>query len=236
LRLDNHIHSKGFVDSRNKAQTLIKESKVKVDGEFVTKPSFKIEDDMKIEILEEKIYVSRSAEKLKLFLETSSLDIKNLDALDIGASTGGFTEVLLEYGAKSVTAIDVGTAQLNEKIKDDNRVTSIENMDIREFKSKPFPLIVCDVSFISLQDIISSIDTISNGDIILLFKPQFEVGKDAKRDRNGVVKSDTDIWRSRDLFEKATFSLGWDLIRVEESKKRGKEGNIEFFYHFRKSN
>jgi 23S rRNA (cytidine1920-2'-O)/16S rRNA (cytidine1409-2'-O)-methyltransferase len=222
-----------LVDSRNKAKELIKSLKVKVNGKIVNKPSFKVDKNDKIEIAPGKIYVSRAAWKLKNYIDKYGIDLKKRLVLDIGSSTGGFSEVCLENGAK-VVGVDVGNNQLHPSLRDKMEV--FENTDIRDFSyDKKFDMIVSDVSFISLLKIIHKIDQlIDNGDIILLFKPQFEVGPDVKRDKRGVVLDKEAIKKARDNFEKETKKLGWRLLRSEESSIKGKEGNIEFIYHFKK--
>lgn len=171
IRLDQYLVENNLVDSRNKAQQLIKDSKVSVNKKIITKASFKVSDEL-IELDDEHVYVSRAAYKLKNFLPPLPFNVKGMNALDIGSSTGGFTEVLLMNGVASVTSVDVGSSQLHKKLLDDDRVISIENQDIREFKSeKHFELITCDVSFISLSHILDSINELSSKYIILLFKP-----------------------------------------------------------------
>jgi len=235
LRLDEEIVNRGLLNSRNKAKELIKSQKVKVNGKIVTKPSFRVEKSDNIEILQDKVYVSRAAYKLKNYLDKYGIDFNNRLVLDIGSSTGGFSEVCLEKGAK-VVGVDVGNNQLHESLRD--RMEIYENTDIRDFTyNKKFDIIVSDVSFISLLKIIEKIDTLMNkGDIILLFKPQFEVGKDVKRDKRGVVLDKEAVQKARKNFEKETQKLGWKLLRTEESSIKGKEGNIEYIYHFKKEN
>lgn len=235
MRLDEEIVNRGLLNSRNKAKELIKSQNVKVNGKIVTKPSFRVEKSDNIEILQDKVYVSRAAYKLKNYLDKYGIDFNNRLVLDIGSSTGGFSEVCLEKGAK-VVGVDVGNNQLHESLRD--RMEIYENTDIRDFTyNKKFDIIVSDVSFISLLKIIEKIDTLMNkGDIILLFKPQFEVGKDVKRDKRGVVLDKEAIQKARKNFEKETQKLGWKLLRTEESSIKGKEGNIEYIYHFKKEN
>ena len=234
MRLDQHLVEAGFVDSRTKAQTIIKARKVSVNGKPVTKPSFKVNGE-KVEITDEMIYVSRAAHKLKGFLPSLPFSVKGMDALDIGASTGGFTQVLLEEGAKSVTCVDVGQGQLHDKLANDKRVISFEKMDIRDFtRQRQFDVVSSDVSFISLHYILESVDALSKQWIILLFKPQFEVGKNVKRDSNGVVVDVKAITKAKEDFEVATQALGWKLLRHEPSTLSGKEGNIEECYCFEK--
>ncbi len=235
IRLDQYLVENNLVDSRNKAQQLIKDSKVKVNKKVITKPSFKVSDES-VELDDEYVYVSRAAYKLKNFLPLLPFDVGGMNALDIGSSTGGFTEVLLMNGVNSVTSVDVGSSQLHEKLLNDPRVHSVENTDIRDFKSdKPFELVTCDVSFISLQHILEAIDTLCSQYMILLFKPQFEVGKQVKRDKNGVVTDNKAISAAMMKFEDACTLLGWKKVAMEASSITGKEGNVEYCYCYEKS-
>ena len=234
MRLDQYMVENGFVDSRTKAQVLIKARKVSVNAKPVMKPSFKVNSE-KVEMSDEMIYVSRAAHKLKGFLPKLPFKVKDLNVLDIGASTGGFTQVLLEEEAKSVTCVDVGQGQLHEKLQNDKRITNFEKMDIRDFtRQRQFDLITSDVSFISLHHILPSVEALSKRWIILLFKPQFEVGKDAKRDSHGVVLDAGIIKEAQSNFEAETAALGWKLIYHEPSSLSGKEGNLEECYCFEK--
>lgn len=235
IRLDQYLVENNLVDSRNKAQQLIKDSKVTVNKKVITKPSFKISDES-IELDDEYVYVSRAAYKLKNFLPLLPFDVKGMQTLDIGSSTGGFTEVLLMNEVKSVTSVDVGSSQLHEKLLNDDRVTSVENQDIRSFTSeKSFELITCDVSFISLHHILEAINTLASQYMILLFKPQFEVGKDVKRDKHGVVTDKKAIAAAMMKFEDTCMLMGWDKILMEASSITGKEGNVEYCYCYRKN-
>jgi len=232
MRLDEALVNQNLVQSRNKAKELIKNGKVTVDGKVVTKPSMKINGE-KLEISEDKIFVSRAAYKLKNFLDKHNIKVENKSVLDIGASTGGFSEVCLDYGAKKVVCVDVGKDQLHFKIKSDPRVENFEKTDFRDFKyDEKFDLIVSDVSFISLLKLLKNIDKYAKKEIILLFKPQFEVGLGAKRDKKGVVIDKEAINQARVNFEKETKKLGWKLITSEESSIKGKEGNTEYVYYF----
>jgi len=235
MRLDSYLVENGFCDSRTKAQNIIKNSFVKIDGKIIKKSSYKVQSDNVVKMIEHKSFVSRSAVKLDEFLSELNLDIKGFVTLDIGSSTGGFTQVLLEHGAKEVSAVDVGKAQLHKTLKNDDRVFSYESCDIREFKStKKFDLVTSDVSFISLHNILNDVDRLACGKIILLFKPQFEVGKDAKRDKNGVVKDKKSIQKAMIGFEDACRLKGWKLILKSPSKLTGKEGNLEYCYCYEK--
>ncbi|NVJ53963.1 MAG: TlyA family RNA methyltransferase [Campylobacteraceae bacterium] len=235
MRLDLYLTKYFNIQSRNKASELIKAKKVKVDEKIVSKPSFIVSQDHKIEVLEDEFYVSRAAYKLKYFVEEFQIQIKDKEALDIGSSTGGFTQILLEKGAKSVVCVDVGSNQLHERIKDDKRIIFYENQDIRTFKSEnKFEIVTCDVSFISILNIIEDIDSQAKNEIIILFKPQFEVGTNVKRDKKGVVKDSKAITKSRDKFLDACKLLGWNLKACAKSKLEGKDGNEEELFYFEK--
>ncbi|MBU1658989.1 TlyA family RNA methyltransferase [bacterium] len=235
MRLDNYLVDNNIVQSRNKAQSLIKDGLVSVNGEVMLKSSLKINAKDKVLVREHNNYVSRSAYKLSAFLDELQLDIHSKVALDIGASTGGFTQVLLQYGVARVSAVDVGREQLHESLKNDARVVSFESCDIRDFKSDTqFELVVSDVAFISLLNILDDIDRLACGTIILLFKPQFEVGREAKRDKNGVVTDEKAILKAMIIFEDSCTIKGWKLILKSPSKLTGKEGNLEYCYCFTK--
>ena len=206
MRLDDRV-KEIFNISKTKAQKYIREGIVKVDNKIITKPGYILKDEEKnnkkeynIEIIEEKnkyIYVSQGALKLKKAVEEFNLQeiLKDNICIDIGSSTGGFTEILLENGVKKVYSIDVGTSQLDERLKKNNKVISIENTDFRniqidkenKFQNDNIDTIVGDLSFISLKKIIEKIVEISPENIILLIKPQFEVGEDIARKYNGVI-------------------------------------------------
>ena len=234
-RLDQYLVDNNLVDSRNKAQQLIKDSKVSVNKKVITKASFKVSDEL-VELDDEHVYVSRAAYKLKNFLPLLPFSIEGMDALDIGSSTGGFTEVLLMNDVSSVSSVDVGSSQLHEKLLNDARVRSVENQDIRTFESdKTFDLITCDVSFISLHHILEAINRLSSKYMILLFKPQFEVGKDIKRDKNGVVMDRKAISAAMLKFEDTCALLGWNKVMMEASSITGKEGNVEYCYCYTKN-
>ena len=234
MRLDQYMFEHGFVDSRSKAQGVIKAGEVSVDGAVVKKPSFRI-DGQSVVMSGKKVYVSRAAHKLKGFLPDLPFCVQMLNVLDIGSSTGGFTQVLLEEGAGSVTSVDVGSGQLHYSIKEDKRVVSVENTDIRDFHPGcAYDLVTGDVSFISLLHILDAVDRLSKHWIILLFKPQFEVGREAKRDRHGVVLDKKAIESAKRAFESACDALGWKLIEKRPSSLAGREGNIEECYCYEK--
>ncbi|MEA1879054.1 MAG: TlyA family RNA methyltransferase, partial [Campylobacterota bacterium] len=143
----------------------------------------------------------------------------------------------LENGVKSLDCVDVGTDQLHISLRTEERLTLHEETDIRDFKSEEaFELITCDVSFISIRQITNAIDGLTNSgtDIVILYKPQFEVGKDVKRDSRGVVQDVDAIARRKEEFEAEAVKLGWSEKYQSESKVQGKEGNQEYLYHFKK--
>jgi 23S rRNA (cytidine1920-2'-O)/16S rRNA (cytidine1409-2'-O)-methyltransferase len=234
MRLDKYLVEKGYYESRNRALDAIKRGKVFVDG-VVAKASYKCDETTNIDIDKEKFYVSRAAKKLELFLEEYPMELKGKQALDIGSSTGGFVQILLENKVASVACVDVGSNQLHHSLRGNERVDIFEERDIRDFISeKPFEVVTCDVSFISILQIVDAIDRLSSGDMILLFKPQFEVGRGVKRDSRGVVVNQEAIKEAIDKFEAKTVELGWKLCYSTPSKLAGKSGNIEYIYHFKK--
>jgi 23S rRNA (cytidine1920-2'-O)/16S rRNA (cytidine1409-2'-O)-methyltransferase len=231
MRLDKYLSQNGYFDSRNKADEAIKNEKVRINGNIIKKSSYKVNEDDKIEILGE-IFVSRAAWKLKNYIDKYNIDVQGKLALDIGSSTGGFSEVLLLNRVKKVVCVDVGKNQLHSKIRYDEKSEIYEETDIREFQyPEKFDIVVSDVSFISLLKIIEKIDKLAKEDIILLFKPQFEVGKNVKRDKKGVVIDERAVFSALENFKLQCKILGWDLIREEESSILGKEGNKEYILH-----
>ena len=235
MRLDRYLVEYGLAQTRSKAQQLIKARQVLVDGVIVDKNAVDITRES-VEVIGELPYVSRAALKLKYFLPLLPFTCKGMHVLDIGSSTGGFTQVLLESGAGHVDAVDVGREQLHVSLKNDERVTSYEQTDIRNFQSDTrYELITSDVSFISLHHILDDIDRLAAQWIILLFKPQFEVGREAKRDKNGVLKDQKAIDKAMMQFEDACHIKGWKLIHKAAATITGKEGNIEYCYCYEKA-
>jgi len=236
LRLDVYLFENSLAQSRNRASEMIKNREVLVDGSVVTKSSFKVDDNSRVEVETKTQYVGRAGNKLKGFLqECSSLHVKGLNCLDIGSSTGGFVQVLLEEGAFSVSAVDVGSEQLHVSLKDDKRIKLYEQTDIRDFRSdEKFDLVTCDVSFIGVEQILDDIDRLSKDKILILFKPQFEVGVGVKRTTKGVVKDEFAIKKVKEKFIAKCFTYGWELLVSKKSILKGKEGNEETFYYFSK--
>ncbi|MDA3908793.1 MAG: TlyA family RNA methyltransferase, partial [Sulfurimonas sp.] len=219
MRLDVYLFENELALSRNKAGEMIKNREVIVDGVVILKASFDVSENNKIEIEAKVQYVSRAGYKLKGFLQNfRNISVEGKNCLDIGSSTGGFTQVLLEQKAKSVTCVDVGSEQIHESLRADERVKLFEQTDIREFSSdEKFDLVTCDVSFIGIDLILKDSDRLASDKILVLFKPQFEVGVGVKRTKNGVVKDVLAIKRVKENFVASSFTMGWDLLAEQES-------------------
>lgn len=236
MRLDKYLVEEGYFESRNRALEAIKSGRVTVNGKKV-KPSIRVDYSLDINIADEKFFVSRAGRKLHTFLAEHDMMLDGKKALDIGSSTGGFAQILLEAAVSSLVCVDVGSDQLHFSLRKDSRVLLYEGVDIREFKAEDkFEIISCDVSFISILQVIEDIDRFakSHTDIIILYKPQFEVGREVRRDSKGVVQDADAIEKKRREFESRATSLGWRLEYQALSKIRGKEGNQEYLYHFKK--
>ncbi len=236
MRIDKYLVENGYFESRNRALDAIKAGKVKVGGNIV-KPSFKMTTKNSVAVEDEKFYVSRAARKLELFLESFTIKMDNKRALDIGSSTGGFAQIVLENSVRSLDCVDVGKEQLHISLRKDKKIVLHEEMDIREYENpQAFELITCDVSFISILSITEHIQRLSqnNTDIIILYKPQFEVGKSVRRDSHGVVIDLDAIDRKREIFELHCKELGWNLKHQALSEVTGRAGNQEYIYYFLK--
>ncbi len=234
MRLDKYLVEEGYFESRNRAHDAIKAGKVKVDGKL-PKASAKIDENSSVAVEDEKFYVSRAARKLEKFLDEYTIVLREKSALDIGSSTGGFAQILLENGVDTLTCVDVGNDQLHHSLRGNKQLFLYENTDIRDFTSeKSFDVISCDVSFISILQIMNDIDRLSKdqGTIVILYKPQFEVGREVRRDSKGVVMDQDAIDRKREHFESYAKELGWELKNQSPSQVAGKEGNLEYIYHF----
>lgn len=232
MRLDKYLVENGYFESRNRAMSAIKEGDVLIDGKSA-KASTKVNENSLIEIKKSKFYVSRAAQKLEGFLAAHPLPLEDKVALDIGSSTGGFAQILLEHGVRELDCVDVGSDQLHHSLRECDRLNLYEETDIRDFKSQKFyDLVTCDVSFISILQIIEDIDRLASRDIIILYKPQFEVGREAKRDKRGVVTDKNAIEKVQEEFLKVTQSLKWKLVISLPSNLAGKDGNLEYLYHF----
>jgi 23S rRNA (cytidine1920-2'-O)/16S rRNA (cytidine1409-2'-O)-methyltransferase len=233
-RLDILLFELGLVDSRKKASDLIKEGKVIVDDIIVNKPSKEFFGNEKIEITEVLKYVSRAGLKLEGAHKEFNFDIENKIAIDVGSSTGGFTDFLLQNGIKKVYAIDVGTDQLAEKLRNDNRVVSLEKTDIRKVKiPEKIDLAVVDVSFISLELVLPSVVKLlkEKGKIIALVKPQFEVGKE-NISKGGIVKDEKAKLLILEKIKIFAENLGLKIKGEIISPIKGGDGNEEYLLYF----
>ena len=237
-RLDLFLYTKNYVKSRKQAQDIIKDNGVMVDGKIVNKPSFLVDENYCIEITKKLCpYVSRAGYKLEGAKEDFNLDFFDKVVLDIGASTGGFTDFCLQNGAKKVYSVDVGTNQLDISLKNNKKVVSIENMDIRNIDEKNFKdvdVIVCDVSFISLTLISQKIASIlkPNCYCIVLIKPQFECGKEIAKKFKGIIKDEKIHKLAIDKVVKNFNQNGLILKNIAKSKILGGDGNTEFVAQF----
>lgn len=237
MRLDKHLTSVLNI-SRSKVQSLIRNKFVKVNGQIITKEAFLIKDSDDIQVKNFKLYVSRSALKLLAAIKYFKLDIRDSVVLDIGASTGGFTQVLLEHDAKKVYALDVGINQLAEILRNDPRVVSMENINIKDVSKDVFlekiNLIVMDISFISIDKVIESIINLSDQcEMIFLFKPQFEVGPENIID--GIVKNQLVVDKRKEYYRELFAKLGIEFIDEIKSPILGKDGNQEYLWRLKKS-
>ena len=238
-RLDILLTEKGLAKSRTSAVALIKEGSVIVNGNVAGKPSELCEDTDSISVSESSgltRYVGRGGLKLETALEAFGISPLGSVCLDIGASTGGFTDCMLQNGAKRVYAVDVGTSQLAEKLRADSRVISLENLDIRLADESLIPekagFIAADVSFISLKQIIPAIPRFAAEKAVcaLLIKPQFELGR-VKLGKSGVVKDPKLQKKAVDDVCCFAAQLGFSDIRTVPSKITGGDGNREFLMH-----
>lgn len=235
MRLDAYLVENRYFESRNKAQEAIKSGHVRVDGAVVKKMSIPI-TGQSVELLQQVFYVGRGALKLKHFLQKNPFRIEGVDCLDVGSSTGGFAQVLLEQGAESVTCVDVGTDQLHGRLRADPRIRVHEQTDIRTFDpGRTYPVVTGDISFISLSHLFLPVSKLASGIILLLFKPQFEVSPGVKRTKNGVVLDDRAVEESKNRLIGYARDLGWTLVVESPSELAGKEGNIETFLCFRQN-
>lgn len=226
--------------SRNKAKNLIDEGLVKIEGKIADKSSLLFDEEIEIVVSEHKDYVSRGAFKLLKAIETFDFSFDKKVVVDVGASTGGFTQVALEHGAKKVYSIDVGKGELDSKLKGDSRVVNMEGRDIRSItidEVKDAQIIIGDLSFISLKHILPKINELFGKiECILLFKPQFECGKQIASKYKGVIK---DKIVHRNLLKELNCELemyNFNLSDVTYSPIKGKSGNIEYLLHLNGEN
>jgi 23S rRNA (cytidine1920-2'-O)/16S rRNA (cytidine1409-2'-O)-methyltransferase len=231
-RADMVLVERGFFSSRAKAREAIEAGLVTLDGRPVTKPSEPVAEDARIEASAPYPWVSRGGVKLAAALDAFGFDPAGKTALDVGASTGGFAHVLLSRGAAHVTCVDVGHSQLHGLIGSDARVTSLEKRDARSLTAADLPappqMIVCDVSFISLEKILPAVLPLAapQAEAALLIKPQFEVGPDLVK--KGLVRDAGAQKAACARIEQRVASLGWTVLGLIASPIEGGDGNREF--------
>ena len=239
-RLDVLLTEQGFADSRTKAQSIIMSGLVYVDGQKADKPGISFEETVSIEVRGAACpYVSRGGLKLEKALRDFGIAPKDYVCSDSGASTGGFTDCLLQQGARKVFAIDVGYGQLDWKIRSDPRVVVMERTNIRYVTAgqlgEKLDLSVVDVSFISLKIVLPVIKTLlkESGQVVCLIKPQFEAGKE-KVGKKGVVREKSTHREVLEGFLSLADSLSFRVLGLTWSPVKGPEGNIEYLVHLRK--
>lgn len=230
-RLDVEIVKRGLISTRSQAEQEIEFGNVAVNGKIIEKTSFIVNPEDKIRLLRKNPYVSRAGLKLASVSKKLSLDFKKTVVLDVGSSTGGFTDYALQHGAKKVVAVDVGTKQMHPKLIQDKRIELHEQTDIRDFKTdEKVDLILIDVSFISLKNVLPSIKTLSNKNtkIIAMCKPQFEA--EQTQISNGVVKNSSIRRKILSDFEAWVKTNNFIIQSKADSDIAGEKGNVERFY------
>lgn len=252
MRLDLYLAQNGFAKSRTAALALIRSGCIALNNTPCTKPSTIVPQNSIITIIgEQPRYVSRGGLKLEHALNSAPHhNVQNAICVDIGASTGGFTDCLLQHGAALVLAVDVGTAQLDSTLRADNRVISLEKTDIRDFDYEQLPpgcksrlpcnftaadFVCTDVSFISLRLILPHIHRLlrSGGEAVALIKPQFEAGRSALN-KKGIVTDAKVRERTAQQIEQFARECGFEIILRQESPIKGGEGNVEYLLSLRR--
>jgi 23S rRNA (cytidine1920-2'-O)/16S rRNA (cytidine1409-2'-O)-methyltransferase len=238
-RLDVLLTERGLAPSRARAQALILAHKVRVDGEVVSKAGTQVTAEAMIEVeAPDHPYVSRGALKLAAALDTFAISSEGLDCLDVGASTGGFTDVLLERGARRVIALDVGRGQLDWRLRTDDRVVVMEGVNARHLEEHSLPfaadLVVVDVSFISLRLVVPALlpHLKPTAWLVCLVKPQFEAGRH-EVGKGGIVRDESIRRRTIDDTVRELQGLGLHLVGTVPSPIRGQKGNLEELAVFR---
>ncbi|MDQ8209262.1 TlyA family RNA methyltransferase [Coraliomargarita sp. SDUM461003] len=243
LRLDELLVAKGLADSRSQAKALILAGKVKIGTERLDKPGRSLPEDSEVWVEAPPRFVSRGGEKLEGFLDQFEISMEGLHFLDVGASTGGFTDCSLQRGAISATCVDVGRAQMHNKLIQDERVTNLEktnarHLQIGDLPHDSYPRIVMDLSFISLTKVLPAVWQFlaQDGCLIALVKPQFEAEKHEVDAGRGIIR-DTAI-HERVLSQIKDFALkelpGAKLIGSMDSPIKGTDGNREFLLGLRR--
>lgn len=237
IRLDRLMLERGLAESREKAQALIMAGEVLVNGQKAAKPGQVYAPDARVEVMGRPAFVSRGGLKLQAALANFVISVSGRVCLDVGASTGGFTDCLLQHGAVRVHAVDVGSGQLDWKIRTDARVVLHERLNARELRfediGEAVDLIVCDVSFISVTLILPALGPLlrPQGEMVILVKPQFEVGK-GQVGKGGIVREPELHQAACERVKQAVEQLGF-ITSIMESPILGAEGNREFLIYAR---
>ena len=231
-RLDVALVERGLVDTRSKAQSLIMARRILVNGAFVDKAGANVEAEDELRIAElEHPWVGRGGMKLAQALNEFSIDLTDKVCADIGASTGGFTDVMLSHGARKVYAIDVGYGQLDVKLRNDPRVVNREKVNARYLQTEDFEeridFVSIDVSFISLKLILPTITRFLEGELVALIKPQFEVGRH-EVGKGGIVRDEEKRREAVDSVVTFACETGFEVRQVIDSPIKGAEGNVEY--------
>lgn len=241
MRLDVYLTENKICKSRSAAQCLINIGGVLVNGKTAVKNSLDVTDADEISVVEIKLpkFVGRGGQKLERALELWEIDLNGKLCVDIGASTGGFTDCMLQNGAAKVYAVDVGRDQLDEKLRADSRVISLEQTDIRDFSLTDNDLadfIGTDVSFISLKPVLPHIYRLlkSGGKAVVLIKPQFEAGR-KNLNKKGIVRSESARMKCVGEIKEFAVQCGFELIDTEQSPITGGDGNVEYLLALKKS-
>ncbi|MEO8383229.1 MAG: TlyA family RNA methyltransferase [Acidobacteriota bacterium] len=237
-RLDVAVVERGLTDTRSKAQSLIMARRVLVNGRFADKAGTTVSDEDEVSIAElEHPWVGRGGMKLAHALKEFGIDVTAKVCADIGASTGGFTDVMLTNGAAKVYAVDVGYGQLDMSLRNDPRVVNREKVNARYLQpenfDEPLDFVSIDVSFIPLKLILPAVAGFLRGELVALIKPQFEVGKH-EVGKGGIVRDEAKRTASVEAVVATARELGFDVLGVIESPIRGAEGNVEFLMHARR--
>lgn len=239
-RLDVLLLKRGLAESREQAQRLVQAGMVLSGMKVLSKPGQMFPDDIPLEIKEKMKFVSRGGDKLEFALKRFKINLQGLICLDVGASTGGFTDCMLQYGAKRVIAVDVGYGQLHWKLRIDKRVTVLEKLNARYLKLEDLPaqpeFSAIDVSFISLTKVMPSVVNVlvEGASLVTLVKPQFEVGREYV-EKGGVVRDEKTRQSAVDSIVKfGTSKLDLKIVGIVESPLRGPAGNIEYLLCWQK--
>ncbi len=240
MRIDIFLAKNKYFSSRTKAQNAIKSGYIFVNNKLVTNSSLDIDEQSKIYIINQNNYVSRGANKLSYAIKELNFNFKNKIVLDVGSSTGGFTQIALINGAKYIYAVDVGCDQMDKSLANNKKIKLFENTNFRDINinlfDKKIDIIIADLSFISLVKLLNKIIEVFKYklELLLLIKPQFELSKEIIKKNKGIIKNEK-YWKiAINKIVNYAKSIGFKVINLIKSKILGKDGNTEFFIHLSK--